>query len=65
MSRQNQQILIETDSLMTLTQVANYLGRPRVAVWRMSKRGELTTLRFGGRDLFFVRAEIEQLKERG
>ncbi len=57
------QILIETDSLMTMTQVAEYLSRPRVTVWRMSKRGELTTFRFGGRDLFFVRAEVEQLKK--
>ncbi|MBT9133266.1 MAG: hypothetical protein DDT33_01802 [Firmicutes bacterium] len=65
MGKENQQILIETDSLMTLTQAAKYLGRPRVAVWRMSKRGTLTTLRFGGRDLFFIRSEVERLKKEG
>ncbi len=63
MSKESQQILIETDSLMTLTQAAKCLGRPRIAVWRMSKRGKLTTLRFGGRDLFFIRDEVERLKE--
>ncbi len=63
MTKENQQILIETDSLMTLTQAARYLERPRTSVWRMSKKGTLTTLRFGGRDLFFIRAEVERLRE--
>ncbi|MBT9139147.1 MAG: hypothetical protein DDT31_01728 [Syntrophomonadaceae bacterium] len=63
MSKEPQQILIETSSLMTLTQAAEYLGRPRIAVWRMSKRGDLTTLRFGGRDLFFIRDEVERIKK--
>ncbi len=57
------QLLIETDSLMTLTQTAKHLGRSRATVWRMSKRGELSTLRFGGRDLFFFKVEVEYLKK--
>ena len=64
MKEKKQTILIETDSLMTLTQAAEYLGRPRVAVWRMFKRGDLHALRFGGRDLFFMRDEVERLKNK-
>ncbi len=64
MKNKPQTITIETDSLLTLTQAALLLNRPRVAVWRMAKRGELHPFRFGGRVLFFMRQEVEGLKNK-
>jgi len=61
MKEQKQILSLETERLMKLTQVADYLGRPRVAAWRMAKRGQLHPLRFGGKNLFFMREEVEGL----
>lgn len=54
--------VIETDSLLSLTEASLFLSIPRTTVWRMAKRGQLHTIKLGNRNLYFFKDELEEFK---
>jgi len=53
-------IKVEIVDVMTLSEVAEYLGKSRATIWRWQKEGKLPALQLGKR-LFFQTQDIKKL----
>jgi len=58
------EVTIRTDDILSVQDAAKLLGRPRLAVYRMIKRGTITGIELGG-VMFVPTSEIKRLKEEG
>ena len=54
------EVVINTDDLLPVAQVAKLLGRPRITIYRWIEGNKLHAVRFGG-ILFIPRSEVERL----
>ena len=54
-------IAVETENLLSIPQVAELLGKPRVTVWRWAKSDKVPTIEMGGH-VFILRSVAEELK---
>jgi hypothetical protein len=57
-------VTINTDDLMSVLNAAKILGRPRLAIYRMIKRNDLTGIELGG-VTFVLTKEIQNMKNGG
>jgi excisionase family DNA binding protein len=48
------------ERLLTAVQVAEMLAIPKALVWSMSRRGEITTVRIGAREVRYRAEDIEK-----
>jgi excisionase family DNA binding protein len=53
-------IKVDTDDLLSVTDTAILLKRPRVAIYRMITRGEIQSVKLGGM-IYVPRSEIERI----
>lgn len=58
------QVTINTDDLMSVLNAAKILERPRLAIYRMIKRDDLTGVELGG-VMFVLTKEIHNMKNGG
>ena len=61
-TRTHIEINMTTNDLMRVAQAAEGLGKPRLTIYRLIKRGRITAIRFGG-ILYIPVSEIERLKK--
>ncbi len=58
------EVTIRTEDLMSVQDAAKAIGRPRLAVYRMIKRGDIIGVELGG-VMFVPTKEVERIKNGG